>query len=53
MQNLGEKLSDDDVKAMIREADMNGDGQIDYEGECSLYFHGYLQVKHSFEYIDC
>ena len=32
MQNLGEKLSDDDVKAMIREADMNGDGQIDYEG---------------------
>ena len=37
MQNLGEKLSDDDVKAMIREADMNGDGQIDYEGRPWVY----------------
>ena len=33
MANLGENLSDDDVRAMIREADINGDGQIDYEGE--------------------
>jgi len=31
MQNLGEKLTEFDVKAMIREADMNGDGNIDYE----------------------
>ena len=33
MQNLGENLTDDDVAAMIREADINGDGRIDYEGE--------------------
>ncbi len=33
MNNLGENLSEDDVKAMIREADINGDGRIDYEGQ--------------------
>ena len=33
MNNLGENLSEDDVKAMIREADINGDGRIDYEGD--------------------
>ena len=32
MQNLGENLTEDDVKAMIREADTNGDGMIEYEG---------------------
>ena len=32
MRNLGENLSDEDVKAMIRAADKNGDGKIDYEG---------------------
>eukprot|EP00918_Siedleckia_nematoides_P105232 GHVU01229822.1.p1 GENE.GHVU01229822.1~~GHVU01229822.1.p1 ORF type:complete len:163 (+),score=34.18 GHVU01229822.1:46-534(+) len=31
MNNLGECLSEEDVKAMIREADTNGDGRIDYE----------------------
>jgi calmodulin len=33
MRNLGENLSEDDVKAMIRAADKNGDGKIDYEGK--------------------
>ena len=33
MRNLGENLTDDDVRAMIRAADRNGDGKIDYEGE--------------------
>ena len=38
MQNLGENLTEDDVRAMIREADANGDGKIDYEGtEMSQY----------------
>lgn len=32
MQNLGENLSEEDVQCMIAEADMNGDGKIDYEG---------------------
>jgi Ca2+-binding EF-hand superfamily protein len=31
MANLGERLTDDDVRAMIKEADKNGDGKVDYE----------------------
>merc|ERR1711868_294473 len=31
MTNLGEKLTDDECDEMIREADIDGDGQIDYE----------------------
>lgn len=30
MTNLGEKLSDQEVEEMIREADVDGDGQINY-----------------------
>jgi len=32
MKNLGENLTKNDVKAMIKAADKNGDGKIDYEG---------------------
>ena len=32
MQTLGERLSDDEIEDMIREADIDGDGQIDYRG---------------------
>lgn len=31
MTNLGEKLTDDEVDAMVRETDVDGDGQVDYE----------------------
>lgn len=31
MMNLGEKMTDDEVEDMIAEADIDGDGQIDYE----------------------
>ena len=33
MTNLGEKLTDDEVDDMIREADLDGDGMVNYEGE--------------------
>jgi Ca2+-binding EF-hand superfamily protein len=35
MVNLGEKLTDDELKEMILEADIDGDGQVNYEGLCS------------------
>ena len=31
MQNLGERLTDDEINEMIREADDDGDGEVDYE----------------------
>ncbi|XP_031271031.1 calmodulin-like protein 8 [Pistacia vera] len=31
MMNLGEKLTDEEVEQMVREADLEGDGQVNYE----------------------
>jgi len=31
MMNLGEKLTADEINSMIEEADIDGDGQINYE----------------------
>ncbi|KAG8261332.1 hypothetical protein J6590_075188 [Homalodisca vitripennis] len=32
MTNLGEKLSDEEVDDMIKEADLDGDGMVNYDG---------------------
>lgn len=32
MTNLGEKLSDEEIEDMIKEADLNGDGKVDFSG---------------------
>ena len=32
LSNLGERLTDSEVHEMMLEADVNGDGKIDYEG---------------------
>lgn len=39
MTNLGEKLTDEEVDEMIREADIDGDGQVNYEGMLIQQFH--------------
>ena len=40
MQNLGENLTDEDIEEMIREADDDGDGVVNYSGK----------VKYSMKY---
>ena len=37
MTNLGEKLTDDEVEDMIKEADIDGDGMVNYNGECFCF----------------
>lgn len=36
MTNLGEKLTDEDVEDMIKEADLDGDGLVNYSGNLIL-----------------
>ncbi|KAK3093733.1 hypothetical protein FSP39_019382 [Pinctada imbricata] len=36
MKSLGENLTDDEVDEMIREADVDGNGQINYEGRWTI-----------------
>ena len=36
MENLGDKLMEDEVKEMIETADMEEDGHINYEGQSSI-----------------
>ncbi|CDW53538.1 Calmodulin [Trichuris trichiura] len=38
MTNLGEKLTDEEVQEMIREADLDGDGLVNYNGTSNRLF---------------
>ena len=45
MTNLGEKLTDEEVDDMIREADTDGDGQVNYEGMLLVYSINVLEIS--------
>lgn len=45
MTNLGEKLSDEEIDDMIKEADLNGDGKVDFKGlYCFIMFNTNFQL---------
>ena len=38
MENLGEKLTDEEITDMVKEADIDGDGEINYEEFVRMMF---------------
>lgn len=39
MTSLGERLSEEEVDDMIKEADLDGDGMVNYEGTITKQFY--------------
>ena len=44
MMNLGERLSDEEVDQMIKEADLDGDGLVNYEEFVRMMLAAWLYV---------
>lgn len=45
MTHLGEKLSEEEVDDMIKEADMDGDGMVNYNGKFYLHILSIYYIK--------
>lgn len=39
---LGEKLSPQELAEVVQEADINGDGTVNFEGESTLFFFNFI-----------
>ncbi len=44
MANLGEELTEDEVKDMIKVADSDGDGQVNFHGKFFLFIHFFINL---------
>lgn len=54
MTNLGERLSEEEVDDMIKEADSDGDGMVNYEGKPYpiLVYHFWREIFVQFDFND-
>lgn len=51
MMNLGEKLTDEEVHEMIKEADLDGDGLVNYTGKNFFHSRTKFIIFHFLEFV--
>lgn len=49
---MGEQLHHREIDEILRDVDLNGDGQVDFEGECIFNFRSEAPIKIQREHID-